>query len=79
VSLQIYENRLARGLAHIINVLDPEIIVLGDGLSNIQRLYKNVSLIWQGYVFSDSVSTQLLPPVFGDSSGIRGAAWLWNE
>lgn len=78
-TLKIYENRLARGLAHIINILDPGAIVLGGGLSNIQRLYENVPLIWQEYVFSDHVSTQLLPPVFGDSSGIRGAAWLWND
>lgn len=78
-TLKIYENRLARGLAHIINILDPGAIVLGGGLSNIQRLYENVPLIWQEYVFSDHVSTQLLPPVFGDSSGIRGAAWLWSD
>lgn len=74
--LQRYENRLARALAHIINVLDPEMIVLGGGLSNMQRLYKNVPEQWGEYVFSDCVNTQLLPPVFGDSSGVRGAAWL---
>ena len=77
--LQRYENRMARSLAHIINVLDPHVIVLGGGMSNVQRLYKNVPAIWGQYVFSDSVLTQLLPPKFGDTSGVRGAAWLWNE
>lgn len=77
--LQRYENRMARSLAHIINVLDPHVIVLGGGMSNVQRLYKNVPAIWGQHVFSDSVLTQLLPPKFGDTSGVRGAAWLWNE
>jgi fructokinase len=74
--LQRYENRMARALAHIINVLDPDIIVLGGGMSNVQRLYKNVPAIWGKYVFSDVVLTRLVPPRFGDSSGVRGAAWL---
>lgn len=74
--LQRYENRMARALAHIINVLDPDIIVLGGGMSNVQRLYKNVPAIWGKYVFSDVVLTRLAPPRFGDSSGVRGAAWL---
>lgn len=74
--LQRYENRLARALAHIINILDPEIIVLGGGLSNIERLYKNVPEQWGKYIFSDCVNTILVPPMFGDSSGVRGAAWL---
>ena len=77
--LQRYENRMARSLAHIINVLDPHVIVLGGGMSNVQRLYKNVPAIWGQHVFSDRVLTQLLPPKFGDTSGVRGAAWLWNE
>jgi fructokinase len=72
-----YEERLARGLAHVINLLDPEVIVLGGGLSNIARLYENVPRLWGGFVFSDRVDTRLLPPVHGDSSGVRGAAWLW--
>ena len=76
-TLQRYENRLARSLAHIINVLDPDVIVLGGGMGNIKRLYKNVPEIWGRYVFSDKVVTQLLPPLHGDSSGVRGAAWLW--
>lgn len=76
--LQRYENRLARALASVINILDPDVIVLGGGLSNLQRLYRNVPAIWSNHVFSDTVDTLLLPPAFGDSSGVRGAAWLWN-
>ena len=75
----MYEDRMARSLAHVINVLDPDVIVLGGGMSNVQRLYKNVPAIWGKYVFSDVVLTKLVPPVFGDSSGVRGAAWLWND
>ncbi|MCW9012981.1 MAG: ROK family protein [Gammaproteobacteria bacterium] len=77
--LQIYEDRMARGLAHVINILDPETIVLGGGMSNIQRLYRNVPEIWDKYVFSDKVFTRLVAPVHGDSSGVRGAAWLWDD
>ena len=73
-----FEERLARSLASIINVIDPEIIVLGGGLSNISRCYDNVPKLWQRFVFSDHVATRLVPPKFGDSSGVRGAAWLWN-
>lgn len=76
-SLRRYENRLARALASIINVVDPEIIVLGGGMSNIQRLYISVPELWTQYVFSDRVDTKLVPPMHGDSSGVRGAAWLW--
>ncbi len=76
--LQRYEDRLARGLASVINVLDPEVIVLGGGMSNIGRLYDNVPEIWGKYIFSDVVSTRLVAPVYGDSSGVRGAAWLWD-
>lgn len=75
-TLQRYENRLARGLASVINIVDPEVIVLGGGLSNIGRLYHNVPKIWDRYIFSDRVDTQLVPPKYGDSSGVRGAAWL---
>lgn len=75
--LDRYVNRLARSLATIINVLDPDAIVLGGGLSSIQRLYRDVPAKWERYVFSDHVATELLPPKFGDSSGVRGAAWLW--
>ena len=72
-----YEDRMARCLAGVINILDPEVIVLGGGLSGIARLYRNVPRLWGRYVFSDVVRTRLLPPVHGDSSGVRGAARLW--
>ena len=75
-NLDRYEERLARSLAGVINILDPDVIVLGGGISNIQRLYTNVPVLWKPYVFSDQVATKLLPPVHGDSSGVRGAAWL---
>ena len=78
-SLALYEGRLARALASIINVIDPNVIVLGGGLSNVDRLYENVPKLWSQWVFSDQVDTQLLRPKFGDSSGVRGAAWLWAE
>lgn len=76
-TLERYEHRLARGLASVINVFDPEVIVLGGGMSNINRLYRTVPTLWQSWVFSDRVETRLVPPRFGDSSGVRGAAWLW--
>jgi len=75
--LRRYEQRLARALAHVINILDPDIIVLGGGLSNIRRFYDTVPRLWEPHVFSDIVKTELRPPVHGDSSGVRGAAWLW--
>lgn len=75
-TLSRYEARLARALASVINVLDPEVIVLGGGLSNIGRLYENVPRLWTSWVFSDVVRTRLLPHAHGDSSGVRGAAWL---
>ncbi|MFQ5850026.1 MAG: ROK family protein [Candidatus Binatia bacterium] len=75
--LRRYEDRMARGLAHVINILDPDIIVLGGGMSNAARLYTNVPKLWGKYVFSDRVDTDLVPPVHGESSGVRGAAWLW--
>jgi fructokinase len=73
-----YEDRLARGLASIINVLDPHVIVLGGGLSNLSRLYTNVPARWSSWVFSDRVDTRLVQARHGDSSGVRGAAWLWT-
>jgi len=76
-SLERYERRLARALAGVINLLDPEVIVLGGGLSNIARFYQSVPRRWGEWVFSDSVLTRLTPPLHGDSSGVRGAAWLW--
>jgi fructokinase len=76
-SLHRYEDRLARGLAQVINVLDPEVIVLGGGMGNIEHLYAEVPRRWGRYVFSDAVDNRLVPPRHGDSSGVRGAAWLW--
>ena len=75
--LRRYEDRMARALASIINVLDPGVIVLGGGLSNLSRLYRNVPEQWGRHVFSDAVATRLVPPLHGDASGVRGAAWLW--
>ncbi len=75
--VQRYEHRMARALAHVINILDPDVIVLGGGMSNIQRLYQNIPELWREFVFSDVVLTRLVPPEYGDSSGVRGAAWLW--
>ena len=74
--LQTWENRLARSLAHVINILDPDVIVLGGGMSNIARLYTNVPALWGEWVFSDRVDTKLVQHRYGDSSGVRGAAWL---
>jgi predicted NBD/HSP70 family sugar kinase len=74
-----YVERLARALAGVINVLDPDVIVLGGGMSNVARLYTEVPRLWARYVFSDHVATRLAPPVHGDSSGVRGAAWLWEK
>jgi fructokinase len=78
-NLERYHERLARALAGVINILDPDAIVLGGGLSNLRSVYAEVPKRWGRYVFSDRVDTKLLPPVHGDSSGVRGAAWLWNE
>ena len=77
--LQVYEDRLGRALAQAINIVDPEAIVLGGGMSNLDRLYQNVPRKWKNRVFGDAVSTQLFKPKFGDSSGVRGAAWLWEK
>ena len=76
-SLRRYEERLAKALAHVINLLDPDVIVLGGGLSNVTALYENVPRLWGRWVFSDRVDTRLLAHRHGDSSGVRGAAWLW--
>lgn len=74
--LDRYAHRMARGLASIINVLDPHVIVLGGGMSNVTPLYEMVPRLWGAFVFSDTVATALRPPLHGDSSGVRGAAWL---
>lgn len=76
-SLQCYEARLARALAGVINLLDPDVIVLGGGLSRLERLYRNVPARWGAHTFSDQVATRLLPARHGDASGVRGAANLW--
>ncbi|MFI4924266.1 MAG: ROK family protein [Vicinamibacteria bacterium] len=76
-TLARYEERLARALAHVINILDPDVVVLGGGLSNLDRLYVSVPPLWAPWVFSDRVDTQLVRHVHGDASGVRGAAWLW--
>ena len=77
-ALARYEDRLARALAHVINLFDPEVIVLGGGVSNVQRLYQYVPALWDQWVFSDVIETKLLQAQHGDSSGVRGAAWLWQ-
>jgi len=78
-TLDRYVDRMARALASIINVLDPDVIVLGGGMSRIDRLYEDVPRAWGPFVFSDNVDTRLARPAHGDASGVRGAAWLWNE
>jgi len=76
-SLRRYEERLARALATVINLLDPDVIVLGGGMSNVERLYGELPRLWGPHVFSERVTTRLARHAHGDSSGVRGAAWLW--
>jgi fructokinase len=76
-TLERYMDRLARGLASVINVVDPDAMVLGGGLSSISALYEQVPRLWIRHIFSDRVATPLFPPLHGASSGVRGAAWLW--
>ena len=78
-ALTRYEERMARALASVINLLDPDVIVLGGGLSNIDRLYDRVPRLWSAHIFSDVVTTRLVRAKHGDSSGVRGAAWLWEK
>ena len=78
-ALARWEDRLARALATIINVIDPDVIVVGGGLSRIERVYQAVPTLWAHYVFSDQVVTRLVPAAHGDASGVRGAAWLWGR
>jgi len=77
-TLTRYEHRLARALASVINIIDPDVIVLGGGLSNIKQLYTNIPKIWSNWVFSDETRTELRQNMRGDSGGVRGAAWLWE-
>lgn len=76
-AVERYESRLARALASVVNLLDPDVIVLGGGMSNITSIYDNVPRLWTRWIFSDCVDTPLLRNRHGDSSGVRGAAWLW--
>lgn len=78
-SLVRYEERLARALAHVVNILDPDVIVLGGGLSNLRRLYDRVPRLWGRWIFSDRVDTRLVAHAHGDAGGVRGAAWLWGR
>ncbi|HEX2343788.1 MAG TPA: ROK family protein [Vicinamibacterales bacterium] len=77
-TLARYHSRMARALASVINVLDPDVIVLGGGLSHIESLYTEVPRLWDEFVFSDAVETELIRARHGDASGVRGAAWLWT-
>ena len=77
-AIELYSVRLAKSLATVINLLDPDVIVLGGGLSNIESLYQQVPQFWRDWVFSDRVDTQLVRAKYGDASGVRGAAWLWE-
>lgn len=78
-TLDRHAERLSRALASVVNVLDPDVIVLGGGLSTLGRLYTHVPAMWGRWVFSDRVDTPLVPPLHGDASGVRGAAWLWPQ
>jgi fructokinase len=83
VTLARYAERLARSLAAVINLLDPDVIVLGGGVSRITSLYQAVPALWASHVFSaganEPVRTALRPALHGDASGVRGAAWLWRQ
>ncbi|MEM7618141.1 MAG: ROK family protein [Pseudomonadota bacterium] len=74
-----YVDRMARALSGVMNVIDPDVVVLGGGMSNINELYTEIPKVWNKYIFSDTVETKIVPPRHGDSSGVRGAAWLWND
>ncbi|HRE14421.1 MAG TPA: ROK family protein, partial [Usitatibacteraceae bacterium] len=77
-TMERHAQRLARGPVGVVNMLDPDVIVLGGGLSSIASLYDRVPALWGEHVFSDDVRTRLVPPVHGDAGGVRGAAWLWG-
>jgi len=78
-ALARYADRMARALAVVLNLLDPDVVVLGGGMSQVTRLYEQVPRLWQVWAFSDRIATPLRPPRHGDSSGVRGAAWLWGR
>ena len=75
----LYEDRMARLMAVMIGIFDPDAIIIGGGMSNIDRLYKNIPPLISKYTFSNKVNTKVLKNLHGDSSGVRGAAWLWND
>jgi len=77
LALSRYEMRLAKSLAHVVNILDPDVIVLGGGMSNVDRLYTTVPQLVKQWVFGGEFETPIRKAVHGDSSGVRGAAWLW--
>ena len=79
LEFKLYEDRMARLIAVMIGIFDPDAIVLGGGMSNIKRLYKNIPTLIPKYTFSNQIKTKILENIHGDSSGVRGAAWLWNE
>jgi fructokinase len=76
-TVERYVERLARALAGVVNILDPEVIVLGGGVSNIARIYRRLPELMRQHVFSDALAVRIVPPKHGDASGVRGAAWLW--
>ena len=76
-TLERHASRLARGLAHVVNIFDPEVIVLGGGLSKLEHLYAQVPRLAAPYVFAEPARLDIRPPRWGDASGVRGAAWLW--
>jgi fructokinase len=78
-ALARYEDRMARALATVVNLLDPDVIVLGGGMSRVGRLYERVSPLLEAWAFSDRVTTPIRAPLHGDASGVRGAAWLWGK
>jgi len=78
-ALETYCERLARALGVVVNIFDPAAIVLGGGMSQVAEVYARVPALWAPHIMSDAIATRLLPPRFGDSSGVRGAAWLWND
>jgi len=78
-ALERYADRLARAFSSVINLIDPDVIVLGGGMSNVEEIYDMVPQVWGKYIDSDTVKTQIVAPRYGDSSGVRGAAWLWPE
>jgi fructokinase len=76
-AMERFEDRLARGLAQVINILDPDVIVIGGGVSKVEHIYQVLPEMLKAYVFGGEMSTPVLPAKYGDSSGVRGAAWLW--